>query len=982
MLAVLAAVVAVAVYVLVRSPLETINALVSLLAGLIALVGGFVALTRYIAARHKPVDTQAAGDALAAELMDRWGPELDARRIRSGAEDALPVQWRQVGSAARSRRVVTGNPDRAVLDIAAAFYALPMQRAVLLGEPGGGKTFLAISLVVGLLSRRQHGEKVPVLLSLSAWDPVEDDLDTFIVRALAAAHYAGAERIPRALLDKKVIFPVLDGLDELPEHLRRRALSRINATLAGNRPLLLTCRSVEYAEGMAAGAPALRQSPVFEVMPLTPGQIARHLRSNELWAPVVKAVRDDPAGPLGVALSTPLMLSLFTRAYAERDPTDLLTLTSGNDVRDHLVDVLIDSVYPERGNRWTADKARRYLTYLAHHLHRHAERELNRWKLPNRVLSPWTGALVGLAGGGLVLAALIPLTINDPLDILDSPFISATVFGLFCTISWFLGLGRRVDQRRLGFGAGARDGALLVLVPAAIALVIGLAVFGFRDEPDRRVVAIVGYASVMTALAMVCALAVGLHRYLIARAAVLGRAEPADVLRRERRATLFGAAATLVVAGTLTVVPCTAAVALGSQAGQRVAATLGIPVVIRPVADAMPQLSAKNVESFVILTVVVTVLLVVAVLLTSRWPRYVVAKVLLGTSGRLPFRLERFLADARDKGLLRAGVAGYEFWHVALQERLVIRSKDVRMGRPGVRAAASWLAAATVLSAFVVVDQSQPETCSSTGLPHADATLSTFVDANGTAECAAVLDAADVARLLGGAPTDVAQKMLAGGAKSSAIHFSVTIVGQFSDMSPGTFEAIAKGIDSAQTVGPYQLYTLPRNRPVTDAAIPALWFTLGGGPTAFLVRPDGSISVMGSAVPSFTTKDPVQIADAAIKNAVGPGSSLEPRNVLDGVDAAECKILQEEKFTRSIDLRGQSPNDEALSTLATCGKATIVIDKPVSTRYVPLTVRIVSNEPLTNARQCQQALRLQDGVSVATCTVVLVSARSYSGLIS
>lgn len=194
-LAALAVVVAVA-YVLVRSSLETSDALASVLGALIALVGGILALARYLAGRQKPVDTVVEGVALAAELLARWRPELAIRRERSGAADALPAEWRQVDVAAKPRRVLTGNPDQAVLDVARAFRALPKQRAVLLGEPGGGKTFLAISLVVGLLSERVPEDQVPVLLSLSAWDPVEDDLDTFIVRALAAAHYAGAERIP------------------------------------------------------------------------------------------------------------------------------------------------------------------------------------------------------------------------------------------------------------------------------------------------------------------------------------------------------------------------------------------------------------------------------------------------------------------------------------------------------------------------------------------------------------------------------------------------------------------------------------------------------------------------------------------------------------------------------------------------------------------------------------------------------------------
>ena len=964
-------------YTILRSPLETTNALAGVLGGVLALVGAIAALARYLSARRKPVDTEAEGAALAVELLERWGPELTARRQRSGAADALPVQWRQADPSEKPRRVVTANPEQAVLDVAKAFRALPKQRAVLLGEPGGGKTFLAISLVVGLLSERAPDDKVPVLLSLSAWDPVEDDLDTFIVRALAAAHYAGAERIPKALLEKKVIFPVLDGLDELPEHLRRRALSRINSTLVGNRRILLTCRSVEYAEGIAAGAPALSQSPVFEILPLTPGQISRHLRAEPLWEPVADAVTTDPAGPLSIALSTPLMLSLFTRAYSGRNPADLLTLTSGNDVRDHLVDVLIDSVYPEQGRRWTAPKARRYLTYLARYLHRHAERELNWWKLPNRVLSPWTGALVGLVGSGLLAAVLAPLEVNDPTEVVKSPFISAGVFGLVCTILWFLGLGLRSGQEHPGFRRGARDGALLVLMPAAIALVIVLAVESGRSTMGEAVAVTVVYVCLTTALAAVCALAVGLHRHLVARAAAVGRAEPADVLRRERRATLIGAATTLIVVSALSAALWKITFVISMHIGQRTAATLSMPVVITPLSAEMKRLDSTQLVGIVVMILTGAVLLLAAVLLTSRWPRYVVAKALLWASGQLPLRLERFLADARDKGLLRSGVAGYEFWHVALQERLVVRGKNIRLGRPVIRTAALWLAAATVVSAVVVVDLTQPDACTTTGLPHADSALFTVVAADGKSQCAAKLDAADLASLLGGVSETDAEKVRTPYVPPSGYQGRLPILGQFSTMTSGTFHAVTKGMASAGVDRMFELYTLPRDGKPTDPAVSLLWSEIGYRPTTFLIQPDGFVLVAGPAIASVTTKDPVKIAEAAVANAAGQSSSLSAKAVLDGVDAEECARLKEERFARSIDLRDHSIGGEALHTLEECGRAVLVSNQPVRPGF-GVEVRYLTDEPIEKARRCREALPSPADVSAAVCTVVRLTDRTFS----
>ncbi|MET9224352.1 NACHT domain-containing protein [Lentzea sp. NPDC003310] len=957
-------------YALVKFPLDTSDALAGILGGLLALVAGVSALARYLDARQKPVDTEEEGRALADELLERWKPELAARRRRSGAADTLPVQWRQAESATQHRRVVTANPEQSVLDVAKAFRALPHQRAVLLGEPGGGKTFLAISLVVGLLSERAADDKVPVLLSLSSWDPVADDLDTFIVRALAAAHYAGAERIPKALLDKGVIFPVLDGLDELPEHLRRRALSRINDTLAGHRRILLTCRSVEYAEGIAAGAPALRQAPIFEILPLTPGQISRHLRTDPRWSPVAETVAAHPDGPLGIALSTPLMLSLFTRAYAGRDPSALLKLTSGNDVRDHLVDVLIDSVYPERGRGWTAPAARRYLTYLARYLHQHAERELTWWKLPNRVLSPWTGALVGLVGGAVVAAVLTLLDFDDPLDVSENPFMSAGVFGLACTILWFLGLGQKVDRWRMGFRQGARDGALLVAVPGALSLFVAMA--SETTLSIRKAVASVAvWVCVTAALAAVCALAVGLHRHLIARAAVVGRAEPADVLRRERRATLIGTATTLVSVSALCMALFQLVTGLSVHVGQRAAATLGVPVVITPVSSEMEKFDPEAVASIVLVAVTV----VLAVLLTSRWPRYVVAKAVLWTTGRLPLRFEAFLADARDKGLLRAGVAGYEFWHVVLQERLVLRGKDVRMGRPVVRAVALWAAAVSAVTAVIVVDLTQPEACTTTGLRHADSALFTVVGADGKAQCAAMLDAADVAEV-GGLGDAEAERVLAPKGVRVSSGPRLSVLGEFSAMTSGTFNAVVEGIGSAGFVLELELYTLPSGAQVEEAGVQLLWSKIGRGVAGFLVQADGSVLVTGPGAPSVTTKDPAEVARAAIAQVAGNRSQVSGAAVLDGVSREECEQLEAEHFAKSIDLRGLQVADGALGSLERCGEVVVIV--------TPLTIgshydlRFLSDEVEGRAQACQRRTPPLSDVSAAACAVVTLSQGIYS----
>jgi hypothetical protein len=54
----------------------------------------------------------------------------------------------------------------------------------------------------------------------------------------------------------------------------------------------------------------------------------------------------------------------------------------------------------------------------------------------------------------------------------------------------------------------------------------------------------------------------------------------------------------------------------------------------------------------------------------SAWARFLAARTWLAVGGELPWRLMRFLRDARVRGVLRQSGAVYEFRHALLRERL------------------------------------------------------------------------------------------------------------------------------------------------------------------------------------------------------------------------------------------------------------------------------------------------------------------------
>ncbi len=122
-------------------------------------------------------------------------------------------------------------------DIVEKFVRLPKRQLVLLGAPGAGETVPAILLTLGLLEhRREHGGPVPVLLSVSSWDPRTEHLHSWVVRRLVQDYPALANPEvfgPRAafrLVSEGHVVPVLDGLDELPVALHAAAIDVLDRT--------------------------------------------------------------------------------------------------------------------------------------------------------------------------------------------------------------------------------------------------------------------------------------------------------------------------------------------------------------------------------------------------------------------------------------------------------------------------------------------------------------------------------------------------------------------------------------------------------------------------------------------------------------------------------------------------------------------------------------------------------------------------------
>ncbi|MFJ9245391.1 NACHT and WD40 repeat domain-containing protein [Streptomyces sp. NPDC101776] len=740
----------------------------SLFFGIASLLLALVDFFRQEPARPDPA---AYADDLARTLRAQWLEEAEARRLRDPR--VLPLAWATTSrpvaddpgrsaSGARVLRVrmdgrLDGRFDEAVAQLAAGHAQLPDGRLVIIGEPGAGKTVLAMLLTLGLLSTREAGGPVPVLLPASSWDPARESLDDWIVRTLALPYYSGREEIPRTLLTHGLLLPVLDGLDEIPESARRSAIRGINHAIGGERPVVVTCRANEYEDLIRGGAPTLRRAPVVEMSRVAAEDVVAYLGDVDWpagtdWDQVLAHLRARTESPLALALSTPLMVTSARLVYQRGGgaPGELLDEEDFDcryAVEDHLMQQLVDAAYapdparpddaPERGrDRWSPAQARKWLTFLACYLHDHRERDLAWWQMSERLLSRWTGPVVGLGvGGAVALAGILVVVIwGSGTHTGRSLALGALAFGagcaVLCMIVWYATAGRppgrlsfslsgSLGRLGRGFGTGAALAALsIVPVLYCAAVVYSLSLRGFA------VVEL--YCEMLLAavcLAVVMGLALAVHNWLNAPPARAAQTGPDTALAQDRRSATTGALLAGLVVGLTGLPGWYAGMLSGALLARLFTGGIGWPGRGRvlPLAEreliTLRQLFGVDLLVLSGLAVLSGTIFAVLVLLTRAWPRFLLVRAVFALRGQLPWSLMAFLADARRRELLRQVGGSYQFRHIRLQEALAgvpayadrspaPRPTDVRRRTVLAVAAVTAIGAVTAGTRFVSRDMS------------------------------------------------------------------------------------------------------------------------------------------------------------------------------------------------------------------------------------------------------------------------------------
>ncbi|WP_177320265.1 NACHT domain-containing protein [Lentzea waywayandensis] len=565
--------------------------------------------------------------------------------------------------------------------IADVYRNLPGERLVVLGEPGSGKTMLAIRFVQEFVRHRVASDPVPVIFSLASWDPARLGLRDWLVERLLRDHTGMDAQVPGGaslaveLVEDGWILPVLDGFDEIASGLHDRALEKLSCS---NLPCLLTSRLGEYEN---ASRP-LGRSAAIELTGVTAADLSAYLPGT--WAPVLAEMEARPDGRLAKVLRTPLMASLARKVHSGAEsPSALLDATRFPDeaaTEEHLLGAFVPAAYRDH-RRWETDDARRWLGHLA----RLGTRDLAWWELGGAMSRLRRIASVVVAVS--LLTALFDWMIYLPVysaetglargvrtALFEGVFMGSMVgivFGLVYAVITVRGHVVRPSRVRLrwrgprtgrsllgsvtigltgGFGAGAGYGVATTSLRTLFGELFG----AIPDEVTTADLLVMTLAnSIMWGLIFAVAggLVLGLAAAFESPLDISRAFDPVGLLA-ENRVTALRQAAALVPAVAL-------------------AFLLSSYVVVQLIEVVVGVLDWRPLALLAIGAISGCVAALGYLVTFTAWGQWLIlARFWWPMTGRMPWAMVAFLEDAYELGVLRQSGANYQFRHERLRDHL------------------------------------------------------------------------------------------------------------------------------------------------------------------------------------------------------------------------------------------------------------------------------------------------------------------------
>jgi len=253
------------------------------------------------------------------------------------------------------------------------FQEIGMGRSLLiLGAPGSGKTTTLLELTRQLIerARQDETEPIPVVFNLASWKE-KQTLADWLAEQLNILYYVPKKTAPAWVNENRMLL-LLDGLDEVKADSRAKCVEVINKFREqhGLTSLVVCCRIEEYT--------AINTKLLFEgaitIQSLTSEQVNAYIdRFGNSLASVRLLLKKDKT--LQELAETPLMLSIMTLAYKDRNADELIASENLEKQRRLLFDTYITRMF-ERSNRvanaaFSKQQTLHYLNWLARNMIQH-----------------------------------------------------------------------------------------------------------------------------------------------------------------------------------------------------------------------------------------------------------------------------------------------------------------------------------------------------------------------------------------------------------------------------------------------------------------------------------------------------------------------------------------------------------------------------------------------------------------------------------
>jgi len=201
-------------------------------------------------------------------------------------------------------------------------------KLLILGAPGSGKTTALLSLAEQLVvgARSQSQTVIPVILELSTWREDSQSIEAWIVEQLYDLHGGNRkEKIYEKYLERQVLLPLLDGLDELGLERQKKCTEKLNE-FARTYPQLVVCCRVREFETVNIKLSNLNGAICLQE--LSDGQIESYFQSinrADLWSEMKTnsalqgLLQETAEGEPGL-LRVPLFIKLLADVYDPQEP--------------------------------------------------------------------------------------------------------------------------------------------------------------------------------------------------------------------------------------------------------------------------------------------------------------------------------------------------------------------------------------------------------------------------------------------------------------------------------------------------------------------------------------------------------------------------------------------------------------------------------------------------------------------------------------